>query len=428
MLLGRRALALGSASGLFMAMASAATTSRSAAAVADGARPAQPQGPINFRDLGDVHPTMKKHRVYRSSQIYKPDVLKDLGIVTVVDLRGKTEAQRAEKRARSTGTTVAPSADTPQTKDTARRSPSPAPVAEPPRDQPTSTSGYETDSSMDERPRQTGEPGVLEAPIGAPADDFATALGAQGNEPAMDSTRMFFDVLPSKQFALTMFQMPGSVWRNAVGNLLHGKDPRRPFVKAFSDENLLGFFKYYVIMLEHSKPNIAAVLRNFTHKEKLPALVHCAHGKDRTGVLTALLLAACGVPDEEIVKDYAQSEIELKKYRSSLGLDADTAPLAPLTRTLIPLDDSIVASSEGTMRAVLDYIREKYQTPEGYLKSLGLTHEELNAIRHNLMKKDAADALEEQEQQQMRLLAQQPTGHQHGHKQGHNAAAGVWTR
>ncbi len=37
-----------------------------------------------------------------------------------------------------------------------------------------------------------------------------------------------------------------SVWRNAVSNLLHGKDPRRPFVKAFSDENLLGFFKYYV--------------------------------------------------------------------------------------------------------------------------------------------------------------------------------------
>ncbi len=48
------------------------------------------------------------------------------------------------------------------------------------------------------------------------------------------------------------------------------------------------------------------MLRNFTHKEKLPALVHCAHGKDRTGVLSALLLAACGVPDEDIIKDYAR--------------------------------------------------------------------------------------------------------------------------
>ncbi len=140
-------------------------------------------------------------------------MLKDLGIVTVVDLRGKTEAQRAEKRARVTGTTVAPSADLPQTKDTAKRSPSPEPTSDTrQRDQGATTSGYDTDSSMDERPRRAGgEPGVLEAPIGAPADDFATALGAQGPEEVQDSTRMFFDVLPSKQFALTMFQMPGWV-------------------------------------------------------------------------------------------------------------------------------------------------------------------------------------------------------------------------
>jgi hypothetical protein len=51
--------------------------------------------------------------------------------------------------------------------------------------------------------------------------------------------------------------LPRRVWRGAFGNLLSGKDPRKPFVDAFADEQLLGFFKYYRIILEHSKANIA---------------------------------------------------------------------------------------------------------------------------------------------------------------------------
>lgn len=47
------------------------------------------------------------------------------------------------------------------------------------------------------------------------------------------------------------------MWRGAFGNLLTGKDPRKPFVDAFADEQLLGFYRYYKIILEHSKANIA---------------------------------------------------------------------------------------------------------------------------------------------------------------------------
>jgi protein tyrosine/serine phosphatase len=35
-------------------------------------------------------------------------------------------------------------------------------------------------------------------------------------------------------------------------------------------------------------------------------LVHCAHGKDRTGVVVMLALAACGVSADAIVDDYVQ--------------------------------------------------------------------------------------------------------------------------
>jgi protein tyrosine/serine phosphatase len=48
------------------------------------------------------------------------------------------------------------------------------------------------------------------------------------------------------------------------------------------------------------------VLRVFSRRGSLPALVHCAHGKDRTGVVVLLLLAACGVGRDAILGDYVE--------------------------------------------------------------------------------------------------------------------------
>lgn len=49
-----------------------------------------------------------------------------------------------------------------------------------------------------------------------------------------------------------------------------------------------------------------AVLRVFAKDSSLPSLVHCAHGKDRTGVIIMLLLLICDTPHEAIVADYVQ--------------------------------------------------------------------------------------------------------------------------
>ncbi|MFJ1590667.1 tyrosine-protein phosphatase [Kitasatospora albolonga] len=56
-------------------------------------------------------------------------------------------------------------------------------------------------------------------------------------------------------------------------------------------------------------------------------LVHCAAGKDRTGLLTALLLELLGVPDESIADDYVRTADELPSVLAALADRVDAVPL-----------------------------------------------------------------------------------------------------
>ncbi len=63
----------------------------------------------------------------------------------------------------------------------------------------------------------------------------------------------------------------------------------------------------YGAMVAEGGPVLTAAIRVLASTEALPAVMHCSAGKDRTGVLSALVLAFLGVPDETIVEDYALS-------------------------------------------------------------------------------------------------------------------------
>ena len=67
--------------------------------------------------------------------------------------------------------------------------------------------------------------------------------------------------------------------------------------------------KQYVDVLEYTKPAVVDILRLLISEDNTPVLIHCAHGKDRTGVMIAVILGCLGVEDELIAQDYAQSEV-----------------------------------------------------------------------------------------------------------------------
>ena len=65
----------------------------------------------------------------------------------------------------------------------------------------------------------------------------------------------------------------------------------------------------YMEVLEFTKPVIADILRVLSQQENLPALVHCAHGKDRTGIIVMLIMGCLGIDEDTIVADYTKSEV-----------------------------------------------------------------------------------------------------------------------
>jgi protein tyrosine/serine phosphatase len=61
-----------------------------------------------------------------------------------------------------------------------------------------------------------------------------------------------------------------------------------------------GFTLAYADILEQAPPSYKQILLHLANKPSKPLIVHCSAGKDRTGVICALILSLCGVDDETI--------------------------------------------------------------------------------------------------------------------------------
>lgn len=65
----------------------------------------------------------------------------------------------------------------------------------------------------------------------------------------------------------------------------------------------------YVYMLEYSKKMIRNILNLLLDEENLPVIINCTHGKDRTGVVVAVILACLDVSEQDITNDYTESKV-----------------------------------------------------------------------------------------------------------------------
>lgn len=129
----------------------------------------------------------------------------------------------------------------------------------------------------------------------------------------------------------------------------------------------------YLVFLECFKQNVAAGLRAVARAPEGGVVVHCVGGKDRTGLLTALLLHLAGVDAEQIAADYALSEERLRPRHDVWIAEAETEAERERLRR-------VLQSPAASMVGVLAALEERYGSVEGYLRG-GVTDEELQLAR-----------------------------------------------
>ena len=118
--------------------------------------------------------------------------------------------------------------------------------------------------------------------------------------------------------------------------------------------------------------SMSKVFRTIAEAES-GVMFNCTAGKDRTGVVSAILLLHAGVSDEDIIENYVLT----KEYgRERLELVHKNFP---------EIDMNIVTPREWFMEEFLKLFRAKFGTTEGYFKSLGLSEEEIERIRKKLV-------------------------------------------
>jgi protein tyrosine/serine phosphatase len=106
-------------------------------------------------------------------------------------------------------------------------------------------------------------------------------------------------------------------------------------------------------------------------------VIHCAGGKDRTGLLTAFLLHLAGVGTDEIAQDYALSEERLRtrheQWLAEAQSDEERERLQRMSQT--PAD---------SMKGVFEELERRYGSVEEFLRQAGLTDDELARARARL--------------------------------------------
>jgi protein-tyrosine phosphatase len=136
---------------------------------------------------------------------------------------------------------------------------------------------------------------------------------------------------------------------------------------------------YYVGYVEDAPGNLARALRLLADPATGPVVVHCAAGKDRTGVVVALALSLAGVTRDAVVADYVRSAERIEQILARLQSSATYGP------SLKSVDADDLRPVAGSMERFLDHVDREYGGPHGLAMTVGVDEETVTRLRARLV-------------------------------------------
>ena len=149
-----------------------------------------------------------------------------------------------------------------------------------------------------------------------------------------------------------------------------GNDPPGP-----SEDPLVRLAGIYEWIFQNSGSLIATALRKLAADGNLPAVFHCTAGKDRTGVLAALILGILGVDDEEIMGDYILTNQRLDQLSGRL-------------RAIPGNEDRPRESFQAPPKAMEQFLatlRSGYGDATSYVRAHGVAEATISRLRASLL-------------------------------------------
>ena len=173
---------------------------------------------------------------------------------------------------------------------------------------------------------------------------------------------------PVARHPVDLRHLPVFASRQQMERLLEGWTPDAP-------PGLL-----YLSMAELGPSSIAETLRLLSRPETYPAVFHCTAGKDRTGIVAALVLGLLGVPEEEILDDYALSQQALGGIRRT---EAMVSAVTNIDFDRLPRE--VRGADRATMAGFLALLDRRYGSVRGYVASLGVGEDVVAALAAQLV-------------------------------------------
>jgi len=157
-----------------------------------------------------------------------------------------------------------------------------------------------------------------------------------------------------------------------------------PFIKALPNAEDFarapGFLgTQYTEMLDEATPQIIGALSALAAPDARPAVFHCTAGKDRTGLLSALVLSLLGVPEETVIADYALSDAAMSRLRAKL------IKKYPDGGSVIADSDVLFSADPANMVALFAHLRNRYGTVAEYAVQVGVPAGVVERLRESLL-------------------------------------------
>jgi hypothetical protein len=130
-------------------------------------------------------------------------------------------------------------------------------------------------------------------------------------------------------------------------------------------------------------PFIAQSISIIADPDTHPIVVHCLAGKDRTGIVVALVLSLLGVDDDTVAEDYSLSNLAMSRLRARA--EAEPGPTMRRVQRSEDVTAEVFSAKPSNIISLFAALRSAHGSIEDYVVTSGLKREAIEPLRAGLL-------------------------------------------